>query len=240
MSLTVASAALDTAWAEFGAVSITAGTLNTASNCIDHVGTKLNRGAISATSTPSDADINEWLIRAKQELIEVKKFTFGRRYVTGTLTAGTYRYALPPDYDGGDISLRDISNNRKITITSTHQYDSLYPDPSLAANGDVRLACVRNNELWVAPPPGGADVLELDYGRSGDDITAADFSWLPEIERFKCCDFAIAESFMALDQFDKAQFYMARWERGLQKAVRADGKKKWVSMGYRARSVFQA
>ena len=241
MSLTVASAALDLAWAEFGVTSITAGTLNTASAMIDHVGVKLNRGAISATSTPSDVQINEWLIRAKQELAETKRFTFKRRYVTADLTAGTYRYALPPDYAGGEISIRDMTNNRKIGVTSNHQFDTIYPDPSAIAvtgAGSV-LATIKNNELWLMPPP-GADVLELDYLRSGDDITASDILWLPELQRYRCCDFACAEAFMALDQFDKAMHYMMRWETGLKKLAKGDGRKKWATSGYRARSVLQA
>ena len=240
MSLTVASAALDTAWLEFGAVELTAGTLNTISACIDHVGVKLNRGAITATTTPSDAQINEWLIRAKQELVETKNFTFKRRYVTTTLTAGSYRYALPPDYAGGEISLRDMTNDRKIGVTSNHQFDVIYPDPSaIAISGGSTIATIKNNELWLMPPP-GAEVVELSYLRSGDDITAQDISWLPELQRFQCCDFAIGESFMALEQFDKAQFYISRWEVGLKKLTKGDGRKKWATSGYRARSVFQA
>lgn len=241
MALTVASAALDTpTWAEFGAVAVSAGTLADVSACIDHVEVKLNRGTLSATTTPKLDSVSDWLIRAKQELVETKKFTFERRYVTGTLTAGTYRYAMPPDYDGGDLSIRDKTNDRKISVTNYHQFDVLYPDLDAVTSGDILIACIRNNELWVGPPPNGADVLEMDYGRSGDDITPQDFSWLPEIERFRCCDFACGEAFMALEQFDKAQFYIARWERGLQKAGKADGKKRWSTQGFRARSVLQA
>ena len=134
-----------------------------------------------------------------------------------------------------------MTNDRKIGVTSNHQFDVIYPDPSaIQTTGDgSTIATVKNNELWVMPPP-GADVVELSYLRSGDDITAQDFSWLPEIERFRCCDFATAEAFMSLDQFDKAQFYLGRWERGIQKAKLADGKKRWATSGYRARSVFQA
>ncbi len=240
MSLTVASAALDTAWFEFGAVDYTAGTLNTVSACIDHVEVKLNRGTLSDTTTPSLSQVSDWLIRAKQELVETKKFTFKRRYVTSTLAAGTYRYSMPADFSGGEVSLRDMTNNRLIRIVNTHQYDVLFPDPAGTANGQVLIAAIKNLELWLGPPPGSADVFELEYGRSGDDVTAQDISWLPEIERFRCCDFATAEAFMALDQFDKAQFYLQRWEYGLKKAARADGKKRWSTMGYRARSVFQA
>ncbi len=240
MSLTVASAALDLAWSEFGAVAYTAGTLNTVSTCIDHVTVKLNRGTLSGTTTPTLDNVSEWLIRAKQELVETKRFTFKRRYVTATLTAGTFRYALPPDYSGGEISIRDLTRDDRINVTSNHQFDVLYPDIAELSNGNIELATIKNNELWVAPAPSGNDIIELEYMRSGDDITAQDFSWLPELSRFLCCDFACGEAFMALQEYDVAQFYLGRWEAGLKKAGKADGKKRWATSGYRARSVLQA
>lgn len=240
MSLTVASAALDLAWAEFGAVAFTAGSLTDQDACVSEVESKLKRGTLSATTTPSDAQVKQWLQRAKQELAEVRQFTWKRRYVTATLTSGTWRYALPPDFQGGRVSLRDLTNNRKIGITSGHQFDALFPDPSeeTAGSGAI-VGCIKGNELWLMPAP-GTDIVELEYERSGDDITATDFSWLPEIERFRCCDFATAEAFSSLHDYEKSQFFYARWERGLAKAVRSDGKKRYSSMGYRARSVFQA
>jgi hypothetical protein len=160
--------------------------------------------------------------------------------VTATLTAGTWRYALPPDYSGGHISIRDKTNDTKLSVVSPHQFDVLYPDPSkVTSTSGALVAAIKNLELWVMPPP-GADVVELEYERSGDDITATDFSWLPEIERFRCCDFAIAESFAALQQWDSANYYYALWKEGTQKAKRSDGKRRYTTMGYRARSVFQA
>jgi len=240
MALVVASAALDTAWTEFGVVSFTCGTLPTVSTCITEVEGKLKRGTLSTTTTPTTTQVLAWLIRAKEELAEVRQFTWRRRYVTATLTAGTFRYSLPPDYGGGYAKLRDMTNDRVIKLLSAHQFDLLYPDISEEANGQIIVAVIKNLELWVAPPPDGADVLELEYERTGDDITATDFSWLPEIERFRCCDFATAESFNSLHDYDKAQFFYNRWEKGLGKAIRADGKRRWSQMGYRARSIFQA
>ena len=160
--------------------------------------------------------------------------------MTATLTAGIWRYALPPDYSGGHISIRDKTNDTKLSVVSPHQFDVLYPDPSeIISTSGALVAAIKNMELWIMPPP-GADVVELEYERSGDDITATDFSWLPEIERFRCCDFAIAESFAALQQWDSANYYHALWKEGTQKAKRSDGKRRYTTMGYRARSVFQA
>ncbi len=240
MSLTVASAALSTTWTEFGAVGYTAGTLADEDACVTEVESKLRRGTISATSTPTETEVKRWLQRAKQEIAEVRQFTWRRRYVTATLTSGTYRYSLPPDFAGGRISIRDKTNDNKIKIVDVHVYDTLFPDPEELTSGDIITACIKNLELWVAPAPGGNDVVELEYERSGDDITSTDFSWLPEIERFRCCDFALAESFSSLHQWEKASYYYQLWERGLGKAVRSDGKKRWSTSGFRIRSIFQA
>ena len=207
MSLTVASTTLDSAWVEFSTVSYSAGSLADIDACVTEVESKLRRGTLTASTSPSTTEVQRWLQRAKQELAELRQFTWRRRYVTGTLTAGTYRYSLPPDFAGGRLGLRDKTNDRKINFISNHQFDILYPDPDEVTSGSIIAATVKNLELWVSPPPDGADVVELEYERSGDDITATDFSWLPEIERFRCCDFAISEAFASLQQWENAEFY---------------------------------
>ena len=240
MSLTVASGALDTGWAEFNTVAFTASTLGTLSDCIDEVGSKLNRGTISSTSNPKDSDIARWLIRGKQELAEIKKFTFRRRYVTANTVASQYRYGLPPDYGGGRINVRDVTNDRQIVLWDANIFDTMFPDPSEENADEPLVGCIKDRELWLCPPPAGIYALEADYDRTGDDITTSDFSWLPEIERFRVCDFATAESFYALKEFDAGDRYYNRWEKGLFKAVRADSKRKWHSRNFQAISVLQA
>lgn len=239
MALTVASGTLDTAWVEFSTVGFTTSTLATLSSCIDEVSSKLKRGSISSTTTPKDSDVARWLIRGKQELAEVKNFTFRKRYATASTTAGTYRYSLPPDYGGGALSIKDVTNNRIITVWDEHLFDTKFPDPSEETSDEPTIACIKNMEVWLIPPPAGTYTLEISYDRTGDDIDEQDFSWLPQIERFRCCDFATAESFSSLHDFQKADFYYARWEKGLGKAVRADGKRKWKRMRYQAMSTFQ-
>ncbi len=77
MTITVAATTLDTTWVEFGTVAFTAGTLATMSACIDEVASKLKRGAIlTATTTPTAQAVTNWLNRAKEELVEIKNFTF--------------------------------------------------------------------------------------------------------------------------------------------------------------------
>ena len=160
--------------------------------------------------------------------------------MTLTCTSGTYRYALPNDYAGGYISLRDQTNDRRIPFVSRHTFDTLYPDVSYyetTTKGPL-MACVKNRELWLGPAP-GADVIELEYMRSGDD-PADDIVYIPEIERWRCVDFAIAEAYEMLHMADQAMYYRAKWEGGLRKARKADGKRRWSASGHRSRSVFQA
>jgi len=240
MSLTVASAALDTSWAEFGAVAYTAGTLADEDACVTEVESRLRRGTLSATTTPSTTEVKRWLQIAKQELAEIKNFTWKKRYVTATLAAGAYRYSLPPDFSGGAINIRDKTNNNSVRVVNTHVFDTLFPDPAEETSSEIVCACVRNLELWVMPPPNGNDVVELHYERTGDDVTATDFSWLPEIERNRCCLYAIYHSFASLKEWDATNFYKNEWKDGLGKAIRSDGKRKWSTTGYRVRSVFQA
>jgi len=94
-------------------------------------------------------------------------------------------------------------------------------------------------ELWVAPPPDGTDALLLEYDRSGAETTADDFTWLPEIERFRVCDFAVSESFLSLHMWEQAQLYTQRWNEAIGKAIRADGKRKWQGKRYQVINVFQ-
>jgi hypothetical protein len=169
---------------------------------------------------------------AKQELAQTKGFTWRRRYATVSTVASQYRYALPPDYAGGRTSLRDTSNDMAITIWLDHYFDTKYPDPSAETTGEPVVATIKNMELWLVPPPDAAYTLELEYERSGDDNTTTDFTWLPQLERFHCCDFAAWRAFLSLHMWQEASLYEKLWEKSVGKAIRADGKKRWRSMNY--------
>jgi len=223
---------LTTTWTEQEVVSFTAGTLNTISNCVTEVESKLKRGTLGANTTPSTTEVQRWLIRAKEELAEIKNYTWSRKYSYADTVAGTWRYALPADYHGGDISLRDLTNDKVIPIWPKIAFDSEYPDPAGEANAEPDVACIKGRELWLNCPALGAYRYELEYNRTGDDSTATDFSWLPEIDRFRCCDFAIYQSFLALHQWDAAGIYKQDWMFNLEKARRADGRQKWAGLSY--------
>jgi len=239
MSITDSSTTLNTAWTEGSIAEFTAGVLSDIAACVSEVESKIKRGTLSASTDPTDTQVKNWLKRGKMELAEAKGFTFDRKYATVSLTADTYRYSLPNDFNGGSVSLRDTTNDRFITIWPANWYNKKFPDPSEEDSDEVIVACIKNHELWVAPPPNGADSLELEYDRSGAETTSDDFSWLPEIERFRVCDFAISEAFLSLHMWEQATLYTNRWNAALGKAIRADGKRKWKGKRYQAISVFQ-
>ena len=240
MTITDASTNLDTAYTESTTVAFNAGTLASITECVTEVEGKLNRGTLGASSKPTSTQVQTWLIRAKEELAQVKNFSFLRRYASVSTVASQYRYSLPPDYAGGRTVLRDLTNNREIKIWHDTHFDLKYPDPSAETASEPEIACIKGLELWLIPPPNGAYSLEFDYTRQGADNTTTDFSWLPEKERFLCCDFAIAEGFELLHMFTEASYYKNKWASGLGLSVKADAKKRWKSMNYQAISFLDA
>jgi len=239
MSITDSVANVSTSWTEQSTVAFQYGVLSTITHCVSEVESKLKRGTLSTTSAPTLVQVKNWLKRAKLELMEDRDYTFARKYAYVDLTAGTYRYALPPDYNGGQVKLRDMSNDAFIPIWLPANFDKTYPDPSAETNDVVECATIKNMELWLSPPPSASDRFELEYSRSGAETTADDFSFLPELERFRCCDFALSHSFESLHMFEVADRFRQYWELGLQKAKKADGRRRFAGVRKQVLNVWQ-
>ena len=227
MSITDSTTTLDTAWTEQSHVEFTVGVLSTEADCVDEVESRLERGTLSSTSKPTDTQVKRWLVRAKQELSEIRGYSFNRRYAQAIINASEYRKALPPDYNGGLLVVKDTTYDAPLNVVGPDFFDKKYPDLSAEPQDQPEIATVKNMELWVAPPANTAITIQIEYERSGAPTTASDFSWLPEIERFRCCDFATAMAFESLHQFDVADRYLGRWQQDIAKSVRADGRRKW-------------
>lgn len=242
MAITDSSTSLGTSWIEqsLGAV-FTAGTLAAIANLVSEVEARLQRGTLGASTVPTSTQVQNWLVVAKQELAESKGYQWTRRYAYVTTVAGTYRYGMPPDYNGGPLRIRNTTSSdksRDFVIWPPHLFDAKYPRPSDASNDEPVVATIKNMEIWFAPPPDAAYTLEMEYQRSGADNTATDFSWLPEIERWRCCDFATYRGFAMLQQWEPAQLYRQEWSFAIQKSKKADNKKKWTGR-QQAISIFQ-
>jgi len=218
---------LTTTWTEQSVVAFTAGTLSTITNCQTYIEGKLKRGTLSSSSVPTSTQVQNDIVRAKEHLCERFGFTWQRKYVYATTTASSYRYAMPADYTGGRVTLRDTTNDRTLTYIDPGKYDLKYPDPSAETANKSDSYTIKNRELWLVPSSGGAYTIELEYSRSGDDSTSTDISYIPEILRFKICDFAIYHSFLTLHQWDAAKLYKGEWMEGLMVSTREDNKKKW-------------
>jgi hypothetical protein len=242
MSITPSSTSLGTAWTEqtLGG-QFTAGTLAAIANLVAEVEARLQRGTLGAATVPTETQVQNWLVSAKQELAESKGYTFARRYAYCTVVAGTYRYGMPPDYNGGPISVKNTTSSsvsRPIDIWPEHAFNLRYPRPADESNDEPMIGCIKNMELWLIPPPDYAYTLEMEYQRSGADGTATEFDWLPEIERWRCCDFATYRAFAMLQQWQAAQLYRQEWQVAVAKSKKADAKRKWVGDA-QALSVFQ-
>lgn len=225
MSVTVATTTIDLVWQEVDLVSFTAGTMADIDSMKTEVESKLQRGTLSGTSSPTTAEVGIWLVRAKEEFMETGGYSFARRFVYATATAATYRFALPPDFGGGGSYLRDITNNARVRYTDRETFDRLYPDPSEFGSGSLKRFTVKGRELWTYPAGNGAR-LELEYTRTGDDNTATDVSYIPERYRWKIVDMALIEAFESLQEYDKATYYQRKGTSRIALAKKSDSKQK--------------
>jgi photosystem II stability/assembly factor-like uncharacterized protein len=172
MSIIDDTTGLSTTWTERAVVAYNYGALETLSDLVGEVESKLQRGTLSASTNPTLNSVKRWLIRAREDLMGVKSYTFARRFAYTTLTDGDYRIALPLDYNGGNVSIRDLENDRKLKIWPSDKYDLKYPDISEENSDEPIIACIKNLELWFAPPVSGTPIIEIEYDRSGQDTAS--------------------------------------------------------------------
>lgn len=225
-------------WTGRDALAFTAGTLSTISNCVSQVEQALHRGTLSASTTPKSTQVQSYLIFAKQELCEEFGFTWKRKFSYAAPTAGLWQLALPPDFGGGAYILRDITSDQRLSFVDGVTFDTLYPDVAGSTQAEPKYFTIKDRELWLHAPANGTYTLELEYQRTGDDSTATDVSYLPEVFRYKICNYALYKAFVDLQNWNAAQVYKGEWESGLKKSRRADGKQKWQATGYMAKAWF--
>ena len=232
--------ALTTTWTAQSVVDFTAGSLTDQAAIRGYVESKLRRGTLSASTSPTDTEINTEIVRAKEMLCEAFGFTWQRRYSYADTVADQYRYALPADYAGGEVRLRDMTNNSFLEWVEPFRFDLKYPDVTKESSNKPIAYTIKDRELWIVPAAGAVYRLELEYGRTGDDSSASDVTYLPESMRFKCADFATYQGFMILHDFPKAQVYKQEWMEGLLAGKRADNRKRWAHSGFQALTWQQA
>ena len=78
----------------------------------------------------------------------------------------------------------------------------------------------------------------MQYDRTGADVSTDDVSYLPELMRFRMCDYATYRAFITLENWNAAQTYKEEWRVSSVTSKRRDMKNKWKSQGYRVRSWF--
>lgn len=218
-------------YTDYTGPSFTAGTLTDIDECIDYIESHLQRGSLASQTVPTLTMAYEEVTRAKQELLFYNDFSFKRRYAYTTTTASAYRYALPTDFSGGDFTLRDTTNNHYPKYFIRHMFDKMYPDMSEEANGQTLGYTIKGKELWTYPPTAAGVTFELEYGRSGDDSTQTDLSYIPQMYRYMICDRALSLLFRVIQKFDVAKMYEGDWVRMVAQAKKSDNRQKWAKGG---------
>jgi len=212
-----------------------AGTLSDIDDCTDHVQNNLNRGTLGATSKPTLSEVQGWLARAKQELMESYGYTWKRVFAYVDTITSTYRYNLPADFGEGGYVLRDLNQNLRLSAIDPVSFDSLFPDVAGDSSSYPTYYTIKDRELWLSQPASGAYRLELEYDRTGDDVSPNTVSYLPELMRFRICDYATYRAFISLEMWGAAQAYKGEWDSGTFQSKKRDTRKRWAALGYKAR-----
>jgi hypothetical protein len=226
---------LSTTWTarDYG-VAFNQGTLANQAAILGQVEDNLHRGTLSASTSPTNTQVNNWIVRAKQELLERFGFTWRRAYAYASLAAGTAQYGLPTDFigGGGETRLRNTTDDAIITYVDNVTFDYEFPDPLGTNNASPEYYTIKDRELWLSSPSDGTYTVELEYNRSGDDSTASDISYIPEVFRFKLADRVTFLAFRFLQMWEAAAMYKVDWEEGVERGKKQDARGKWAAMGY--------
>lgn len=222
---------LSTTWTQNDAVAFNTGVLSDISACVSQVEQNLMRGSLSSSSVPTDSQVQDWLIIGKQELCSKHGFSWKRRYVYADTVAGTWRYAMPADYAGGVIVIRNLTTDEVLDFYPNAEFD-IFVDPAGQDQAEPTECTIKDRELWLSAPADGVYRLEMEYPRTGADDTATDISYLPELFRYRICDYATYRAFIMLQQWTAAQAYKSEWQQGVTEDQASDNKKKWAQMGY--------
>jgi len=229
-------ATLSTTWTQRDYTAFTAGTLSTITDCVGQVEANLHRGTLSASSSPTSTQVQNFLIWGKQKLAEKYKFTWRRKFVYASTAAGTWQYALPADFGGGGTTLRDITNDKKLDHYDPATFNASFVDPAGESQKTPAEYTIKDRELQLSAPANGTYTLELEFTRTGDDSTPTDISWLPETARFHICDYATYRSFLMIQNWEAASMFKAEWMEEVIDAKKGNSHQKWSAMGYMAKN----
>jgi len=216
-------------------VAFNAGTLSDISDCVTEVENNLNRGTLSSSSNPTSTQVQNWLIKAKQKLMEIHGYTWRRVFAYMDTSSGEYRYALPADFGSGGHVLRDITQDERLVPIDPVMFDTMFPDCAGSDSSYPEFYTIKDRELWFSKPTSGVYRLELEYARTGDDSSASDVSYIPELRRFDMCDYAIYKSFVVLRLFEAAAPYKQEWIESTNISKSIDTRKRWSALGYKRR-----
>jgi len=226
---------LSTTWTarDYG-VAFNQGTLANQAAILTQVQNNLHRGTLGSSTSPTSTQVNNWIVRAKQELMERFNFSWKRAYAYASLAAGTAQYGLPADFtgDGRETRLRNITDDVVVEYVDPITFDISFPDPKGDSNSSPDYYTIKERELWLHAPADGTYTVELEYARSGDDTSASDISYIPEIYRFKLADRVTFLAFRYLQNWEAAAMYKVDWDEGVERSKKADAKAKWAATGY--------
>lgn len=175
--------------------------------------------------TDKDTELYEETTDAIQEMR--RRFGFAEAEVEKTTTdtisvLGDYSLSLESDF-GLLMGVRviDGQNGTPLIPKNKHDFDQLYPDITVTHDyGYPKHFCVFGGAILIGPIPDRTDfVYEIAYSQRAGTITSSTSS-VPFTREYRDVlrDLTLAKLYKLLDEFDKAQFFRAEYDRGWEDA----------------------
>lgn len=143
------------------------------------------------------------------------------------LVTGTYNLGLTRPKDIQSIRLIDNAYSRKLTRWSSRRFDTKYPDPTIYSTDRPSLYIRVGNYLELFKIPNDAYSLSIRYPQWATPFTTGTQTTDFENKDQLLNTAGIFETYFALEEYDDAKIWYARFIGQLRDAVRATGDIDW-------------
>jgi hypothetical protein len=158
-------------------------------------------------TTVLDTELQDHLLERMNYLTTLDAFPFQEGYQSTTLTAGDTSLATPDNF-AAQISLRiyTAGSERPLTYLDPIAFDKRFPNPSDLSSEAPTFYTIKVSEgaYYFNCPVDAAYVIYNYFYKIPDDATDTTVSQLTEMAKLTLIDWAAADGFRDMKEFDRA------------------------------------
>jgi len=158
-------------------------------------------------TTTLDTELQDHLLERMNYLASLDVFPFQEGYQSATLAAGAVSMSTPDNFATQiNLVLATAGYERPLTYLDPITFDSLFPNPSDLTSEEPRYYTIKVAEgyYYFNCPADAAYTINSYFRKVPDDATDTTVSQLTELAKLTLVDWAAADGFRDLKEFDRA------------------------------------